>query len=180
MRKRALTVLGALLIAGSAVQAASASERHLRKAHRAPALVQDEWDFRQAYAGPFYYVPEGLQAVRERNRQNSGFGGWDPSRPGDFDPSLRPSETAEIIRIRQPGRIRAELIAATSSAHSRAARRCCALRRVATNRLRVGMPHQGMKQKHLCIVSEHIFRRNFAYSGNAKWDCLDRTRGSGG
>ena len=92
MRKRTLTVLGALLIAGSVVQVAAASEKHVRKVHRAPTLVQDQWGFREAYDGPFYYIPEGLQAVRERNRQNFGFGGWDPSRPGDFDPSLSPSD----------------------------------------------------------------------------------------
>jgi hypothetical protein len=92
MRKTALTILGAVLIAGSAAQAASASEHHARKVHRASVYVQDPSNFRGAYNGPSYYIPPGLQAVRARNRQNFGFSGWDPSRPGDFDPSLRPSD----------------------------------------------------------------------------------------
>ncbi len=96
MRKITFTILGVLLIAGSAVQVASASEHHVRKAQRASALAQDPWIFLDAYNGPYYssyhYIPQGLQAARERNRQNFGFGGWDPSRPGDFDPSLRPAD----------------------------------------------------------------------------------------
>lgn len=95
MRKGIVIILGALLIAGSAVQVASASERHARKDYRAP-LVQDRWIFLDAYNGPYYssysYIPGGLQAERQRNRQDFGFGGWDPSRPGDFDPSLRPAD----------------------------------------------------------------------------------------
>ena len=93
MRNIALTMIGALLIVGCAAQVAPASENHARKVHRAAAFTQDQWKFRGAYDGPYYYynfIPQGQQAVRERNRQNFGFGGWDPSRPGDFDPSLRP------------------------------------------------------------------------------------------
>lgn len=95
MRKKALTILGSLLIVGCSVQLASASEHHARKVHRVSASVQDPWSFRQAYDGPYNYynyIPQGLQATRARNRQNFGFGGWDPSRPGDFDPSLRPGD----------------------------------------------------------------------------------------
>ncbi len=96
MRTKALTIAGVLLIAGSSFQIASASEKHVRKVQRAPAYAQDLWGFRDAYNGPYgynyNYIPQGLQAVRIRNRQNFGFGGWDASRPGDFDPSLRPSD----------------------------------------------------------------------------------------
>ena len=96
MRKKALTVIGALLIAGSAVQVASASEHHTRKVHRAYALDRDPWIFLNAYDAPYYsnynYIPQGLQAARQRNRKDFGFGGWDPSRPGDFDPSLNPAD----------------------------------------------------------------------------------------
>jgi hypothetical protein len=42
MRKTVLTILGALLLAGSAVQMASATE-HTRKAHRTPAAASDEF-----------------------------------------------------------------------------------------------------------------------------------------
>ena len=97
MRKVSLTILGALLIAGSVTQAVSASDKHVRKVHGSSALIQDQLHFRSAYDGPYYYpyydrIPQGLQAVRQRNRQNFGFGGWDQSRPGDFDPSLHPSD----------------------------------------------------------------------------------------
>lgn len=42
MRKTALTILGALLIAGSAVQMATASEHHMRKARRAPISASEQ------------------------------------------------------------------------------------------------------------------------------------------
>jgi hypothetical protein len=85
MRKVTLTTLGVLLlIAGSAGQAVSASEHHVRRAYRAPVDAQDSWNFRGAYNGP------GYQSLGERNRENFGFSGFDPSRIGDYDPSLRP------------------------------------------------------------------------------------------
>jgi hypothetical protein len=43
MRKTVLTIFGALLIAGSAVQMASASERRVHKAYRAPAAVSEQF-----------------------------------------------------------------------------------------------------------------------------------------
>jgi hypothetical protein len=46
MKKAALTILGALLIAGSAVQMATASEHHMRKAQRAPISASEQ--FRRA------------------------------------------------------------------------------------------------------------------------------------
>jgi hypothetical protein len=87
MRKVALTILGALLIAGSAGQGASASEHHARRAPPvyAPVYDQNSLDFRGAYNGPVY------ESLGERNRENFGVSGWDPSRVGDYDPSLRPS-----------------------------------------------------------------------------------------
>jgi hypothetical protein len=85
MRKVALTILGALLIAGSAGQGASASEHHARRASRTPVYDQNSLDFRGAYNGPVY------ESLGERNRENFGVSGWDPSRIGDYDPSLRPS-----------------------------------------------------------------------------------------
>jgi hypothetical protein len=47
MRKTVLTILGALLIAGSAVQMASASEHHVRKAYRASIATSQQ--FRNAH-----------------------------------------------------------------------------------------------------------------------------------
>jgi len=43
MRKTALTIFGALLIAGSAVQMAAATEYHMRKAYRAPVIAGEQF-----------------------------------------------------------------------------------------------------------------------------------------
>jgi hypothetical protein len=43
MKKTVLTILGALLITGSAVQMATASEHHLRKAHHAPISANEQF-----------------------------------------------------------------------------------------------------------------------------------------
>jgi hypothetical protein len=43
MRKTAITVIGVLLIAGSAFQMTAASARHLREAHRALAAAGEEF-----------------------------------------------------------------------------------------------------------------------------------------
>jgi hypothetical protein len=43
MRKTILTILGALLISGSAVQMATASEHHMRKAYRAPISASQQF-----------------------------------------------------------------------------------------------------------------------------------------
>ena len=43
MRKTVLTILGALLIAGSAVQMATASEHHVRKARVAPIATSQQF-----------------------------------------------------------------------------------------------------------------------------------------
>ncbi len=59
MRKTAFTFFGALLISGLAVQMATASERHARKAHF--DRVYDRSDLRRAYNlwdGPIAVTPE--------------------------------------------------------------------------------------------------------------------------
>jgi hypothetical protein len=43
MRNTVLTILGALLIGGSAVQMATASEHHVRKAYRAPIAASQQF-----------------------------------------------------------------------------------------------------------------------------------------
>jgi hypothetical protein len=84
MRKTVLTILGALLITGSAVQVASASNYHVyNRGH-------DRSAFRGAYNQvnePFYAAP---QTRAGRNIENFGFSGRDPSRVGGEDPSLNP------------------------------------------------------------------------------------------
>jgi|SwirhirootsSR2_FD_contig_71_3354659_length_414_multi_2_in_0_out_0_1 hypothetical protein len=81
MQKKALTVFGALLISGLAVQAATAAEHHKR--------------FRNAYnqvTGPVETIP-----VMPHNRATYGLGyGYDflardPSRVGGQDADLRPA-----------------------------------------------------------------------------------------
>ncbi len=43
MRKTVLTILGALLIAGSTVQMTAAAERHVRKVERAPVPTKQQF-----------------------------------------------------------------------------------------------------------------------------------------
>ncbi len=85
MRKTALTIFGALLISGLAVQMATASEYHARKAH------YDRSDLRRAYDqwnGPIYVSPRTLDGS---DTNGLGFRGRDPSWVGGQDPALNPS-----------------------------------------------------------------------------------------
>jgi hypothetical protein len=86
MRKTFLTIFGALLIAGSAVQIATASEHHARKAHQERSNYRGAYD---QFNGPPYAAP--LTSGESRNLEDFGFSGRDPSRVGGVDPSLRPS-----------------------------------------------------------------------------------------
>ena len=76
MRNTALIILGALLITGSTIQITMASEHHAHKVYRD--------NFRGAY-DQLNVSPEA-----ERNIENFGFSGRDPSRVGGFDPNLNP------------------------------------------------------------------------------------------
>jgi hypothetical protein len=81
MQKLILILLGATAIAGSLVQTADASDRtRFRRAYD-----QLRWDDR--FAGP---ATSAIRAQELRNIQNFGFSGRDPTRPGGWDPSLRP------------------------------------------------------------------------------------------
>jgi hypothetical protein len=89
MQKRAVTVFGALLISGMAVQMAAASEHqhHLTKAN----LSRHHSDFRGAYNqlnGPINVsvTPSVLSP------HATDFRRFDPSWIGDRDPSLNPSD----------------------------------------------------------------------------------------
>jgi hypothetical protein len=75
MQKTTLTILGALLISGLAIQMASASDHHTR--------------FRRAYNQ--YNGPAGIVPPTRLYWDNNDFGGRDPSRVGGVDPSLHPS-----------------------------------------------------------------------------------------
>ncbi|MFZ1170191.1 MAG: hypothetical protein WA832_13130 [Bradyrhizobium sp.] len=77
MQKRALTIFGALLISGLAVQMAAASDHHRSKAY----FGRDLSNLRGAYNqvnGPIIVAPR----VFDR---------FDSSRPGGEDPVLNPS-----------------------------------------------------------------------------------------
>ena len=53
MRKTVLTIFGAALLAGSLIQAATASERHhVRKVHRAPVAASQSFRDSNAYVRP--------------------------------------------------------------------------------------------------------------------------------
>ena len=77
MQKSAITILGALLISGLAVQMATASE-HQMKLRRA----YNQWN------GPVIVAPPARYYL---DTNGFGFGGRDPSRVGGEAPDLRPS-----------------------------------------------------------------------------------------
>ena len=77
MQKAALTIFGALLISGFAVQMAAASPHHRSKAY----FGSDLSEFRGAYnqvSGPISVAPRALDR-------------FDPSLPRSDDPSLSPA-----------------------------------------------------------------------------------------
>jgi hypothetical protein len=77
MQKTVVTIFGALLISGLAVQVAAASERHHSKAY----VSRDMSNLRKAYNqvnGPIDVAPRALDR-------------FDLSRPGGQDPDLNPS-----------------------------------------------------------------------------------------
>ena len=84
MQKTALTIFGALLISGLAVQMAMASEHHGRKAY-------DRSDFRRAYSQLNGPIDAALQTLYPSDTYGFGFSGRDPSWVGGKDPSLNPS-----------------------------------------------------------------------------------------
>jgi hypothetical protein len=89
MRKTVLTIFGALLISGLAVQMAAASEHHARKAYYDRSY--DRSDLRGAYdqaLGPIDAAPAMIDRL---DTNGFGFGGRDPSWVGGKDPSLNPA-----------------------------------------------------------------------------------------
>jgi hypothetical protein len=88
MRKTALTIFGALLISGLAVQVATASEHHGRKAHD---RAYDQSDLRRAYNQSLGPIDAAPQMLDRSDTNGFGFGGRDPSWIGGKDPALNPS-----------------------------------------------------------------------------------------
>jgi hypothetical protein len=90
MRKTVLSTLSAMLMAGSMVQVATAAEHHFRPTEDTAVIVQDP-HFRGAYDQFNGYASDApLTLDEERNLEDFGFSGRDPSRPGGEDPSLNP------------------------------------------------------------------------------------------
>ena len=91
MRKTVLLVLGTMLMAGSVVQVAKAAE-DARKTDNTAAVAQDS-HYRGAYNqsnGSSSAAP--LTAEEKRNKEDFGFSGRSPSRPGGESPSLNPPD----------------------------------------------------------------------------------------
>jgi hypothetical protein len=91
MRKTALFILGTMLMAGSMVQVATAAEQ-ARKADDPAAVAQDQ-HYRGAYDqsnGSSQVAP--LTAEEKRNKEDFGFSGRSPSRPGGENPNLNPAD----------------------------------------------------------------------------------------
>jgi hypothetical protein len=81
MRKTVLSTLSTMLMAGSMVQVARAAEHHFRPTEDNAVIVQDPY-FSGAYDqfnGYAYDAPRTLD--EERNLENFGFSGREPSRP---------------------------------------------------------------------------------------------------
>ncbi|WP_298253916.1 hypothetical protein [Bradyrhizobium sp.] len=77
MQKTALTIFGALLISGLAVQMAAASEHHRSKAYFGRDLSEVRNTYNQM-SEPIIVTPRALDR-------------FDPSRPGGEDPALNPA-----------------------------------------------------------------------------------------
>ena len=77
MQKSALTIFGALLISGLAVQLAAASEHHGSKAYFGRGISELRNAYNQVNE-PIIVAPRVLDR-------------FDPSRPGSEDPALNPS-----------------------------------------------------------------------------------------
>lgn len=88
MRKTALTIFGALLMSGMAVQMTAASEhhRHPTKAN----LSRHHSDFRGAYNQ--VNVPINVSVPDTLYGADTDFRRFDPSWVGDKDPSLNPAD----------------------------------------------------------------------------------------
>jgi hypothetical protein len=82
MRKTIVFTLSTVLMAGSMVQVATASEHHVRKTS-AFRGAYNQWNG-TSYVGP-------LTSQEKRNLEDLGFSGRDPSRVGGEDPWLKPS-----------------------------------------------------------------------------------------
>jgi hypothetical protein len=91
MRKTTLFILGTMLMAGSMVQVATAAEP-ARKADDTAAVAQDSHYRRANDQSNGSSQASPLTAEEKRNKEDFGFSGRSPSRPGGEDPNLNPSD----------------------------------------------------------------------------------------
>jgi hypothetical protein len=95
MQKTIIFILGTMLTAGSMVQVATADEQ-IRRPEDAPAITQDSnrgaYDqYRGAY-DQSNGSSAPLTPEEERNKEDFGFSGRDPSRVGGENPNLNPGD----------------------------------------------------------------------------------------
>jgi hypothetical protein len=95
MRKTIIFILGTMLTAGSMVQVATAEEQG-RRAEDRPAITEDaNRGAYDQYRGT-YDQSNGpsapLTLEQERNKEDFGFSGRDPSRVGGESPYLNPPD----------------------------------------------------------------------------------------
>jgi hypothetical protein len=95
MQKTIIFILGTMLTAGSMVQVATADEQ-IRRPEDAPAITQDSnrgaYDqYRGAY-DQSNGSSAPLTPAEERNKEDFGFSGRDPSRVGGENPNLNPGD----------------------------------------------------------------------------------------
>ena len=95
MRKTIIFILGTVLTAGSMVQVATADEQ-VRRAEDTPATTQDSHRGAYDQYRGAYDQSNGssapLTSEEERNKEDFGFSGRDPSRVGGESPNLNPPD----------------------------------------------------------------------------------------
>ena len=95
MRKTIIFIFGTMLTAGSMVQAATADEQ-VRRTEERPAVTEESnreaYDrYRETYEQS-NRSSAPLTPEEERNKEDFGFSGRDPSRVGGENPYLKPGD----------------------------------------------------------------------------------------
>src|ERR1700751_1933183 len=95
MRKTIIFILGAMLPGGSMVQVATADEQ-VRRVEERPAITEESnrraYDQYRGVYDQSNGNPAPLTLEEERNKEDFGFSGRDPSRVGGENPYLNPGD----------------------------------------------------------------------------------------